>query len=373
MAANSAESIAMDLLARAGITANGDKSCDIRIHQPRFFERILKGGVLAFGESYMDGWWDSPELDQCIERLLRAWLAKKIEYKINLWSQVIKARLFNLQKPTRSCIVGRRHYDIGNDLYQAMLDPHMQYTCAYWKNARTLAEAQINKLELICKKLGLRPGMRILDLGCGFSGFARYAALEKGCRVTGVTVSKNQVEWGRAMCKGLPVDIRLDDYRNVEGTYDRVISIGIMEHVGYKNYGTYMDVVDRTLADDGLAFIHTIGTHHNRPITNAWTAKYIFPNGMVPSIAQLARAMDKKFVMEDWHNFGPDYDKTLMAWFANFERAWPRLKTRYDERFYRMWKFYLLSSAASFRSRALQLWQIVITRAGRSQPCCRFD
>jgi cyclopropane-fatty-acyl-phospholipid synthase len=175
------------------------------------------------------------------------------------------------------------------------------------------------------------------------------------------------------MCEDLPVELRLQDYRLVEGKFDRVISIGIMEHVGYKNYSTYMQVVDRCLKEGGVAFIHTIGGNRSVSSSDDWMNKYIFPNGMLPSIAQLGKAMEGKFIMEDWHNFGPFYDKTLMAWHTNFEKAWPELSSKYGERFHRMWRYYLLSCAGGFRSRRMQLWQIVMTRIGTPQPDCRLN
>ncbi|KKK59027.1 hypothetical protein LCGC14_3038510, partial [marine sediment metagenome] len=267
--------------------------------------------------------------------------------------------------------VGERHYDIGNDLYRRMLDKRMIYTCAYWKKARNLDQAQEAKLDLVCRKINLKKGMTVLELGCGWGTFARYAAEEYGAKVTAVTISREQVKLGRELCRGLPVEIKLEDYRQVTGKYDRVISIGIMEHVGYKNYRTYMETVDRTLKHDGIAFVHTIGQNSNETTTNSWTTRYIFPNSMLPSIAQLGKAMEGLFIMEDWHNFGPDYDKTLMAWHANFEKSWPELKEKYGDRFYRIWRYYLLSSAGGFRSRFNQLWQIVMTRSGSEQPDCR--
>jgi cyclopropane-fatty-acyl-phospholipid synthase len=252
-----------------------------------------------------------------------------------------------------------------------MLDKRMNYTCGYWREADNLDDAQEAKLDLVCRKIGLSPGMRVLELGCGFGSFAKYAAEKYGVEVLGVTVSKEQVALGMEMSRGLPVELRLQDYREVEGQYDRVISIGVMEHVGVKNYRTYMEVVDRTLKPGGIGFFHTIGDNVSETGTNAWTNKYIFPNGMLPSIAQLAKAMEGLFVVEDWHNFGPYYDPTLMAWHANFEAAWPELKNQYDERFYRMWRYYLLSSAGGFRARSSQLWQVVFTRIGDPQPDCR--
>ncbi len=360
------------LLSIADITINGSAPYDIQVNDERFYRRVLNDGALGLGESYMDGWWDCDAIDQFIDRVLRAGLEDRVKANWETLFMILKSRFFNLQKFSRAFEVGVKHYDIGNDLYQAMLDKRMNYTCGYWREAKSLDEAQEAKLELVCKKLHLEPGMRILELGCGWGSFAKYAAEKYGVEVVGVTVSKEQVELGKKLCQGLPVELYLKDYRTVTGTYDRVVSIGIMEHVGYKNYRTYMKVVDRCLAKDGIAFIHTIGGNKSATHSNAWTTKYIFPNGMIPSIAQLGKAMEGLFVMEDWHNFGPYYDKTLMAWYENFERAWPELKDKYGERFYRMWKYYLLSCAGGFRSRDVQLWQIVMTRPGTAQPYCRY-
>ncbi len=365
--------VAEHLLDLAGITVNGNIAYDMQVHNEQLYRRLISDAALGLGESYMDGWWDTPALDQLIARVTAADLEQKVKGNLKLRLQVLKSKLFNFQKRSRAFQVGEQHYDAGNDLYRAMLDKRMAYTCGYWEKARTLDDAQEAKLDLVCKKIGLQKGMSVLELGCGWGSFAKFAAEKYGAQVTGVTVSKEQVELGNAECKGLPVTIELKDYREVSGVYDRVLSIGILEHVGYKNYRTYMEVADRCLKDDGIAFIHTIGGNVSTTITNPWTDKYIFPNGMLPSIAQIARAMEGLFVMEDLHNFGPDYDKTLMAWYGNFEKAWPRLKEKYNERFYRMWKFYLLSSAGGFRSRYNQLWQIVMTKTGRVQPDCRIS
>lgn len=373
MASKSAERTVRQLLDLAGITINGDKPYDIQVHNPDLYERVLSDQALGLGESYMDGWWDCEALDQFFDRILRARLDEKVKGNLKIAWNVLKSKLINRQSKRRAFEVGKKHYDVGNDLYVRMLDKRLNYTCAYWKNAKNLDEAQEAKLDLVCKKIGLEPGMTVLELGCGWGSFAIYAAEKYGAHVTGVTVSKEQVELGMQMAKGLPVELKLMDYRDVSGKYDRVISIGIMEHVGYKNYRTYMEVVDRTLKDDGIAFFHTIGSNRSVTSVNAWTDKYIFPNGMLPSIAQLGKAMEGLFIMEDWHNFGPYYDPTLMAWHKNFEAAWPELKDKYGERFRRMWNYYLLSSAGGFRARQTQLWQVVMTKPGRKQPECRFS
>jgi len=373
MVEKGAQEAVQKLFGQAGVTVNGDKPWDIQVHNNELYQRLLSRDSLALGESYMDGWWDCASLDQFIDKIIRANLQNQIKGDLRLAGHVLKSKLFNLQKTSRAYQVGEKHYDIGNDLYCAMLDKRMAYTCGYWAAADSLDAAQEAKLDLVCRKINLKPGMTVLDLGCGYGSFAKYAAEKYGARVTGVTVSKAQVELGTKMCKALPVEIKLEDYRAVTGKFDRVISIGIMEHVGFKNYRIYMEKVDQCLKDNGIAFIHTIGRNVSTSTCDPWITKYIFPNSMLPSIAQIARAMEGLFVMEDWHNFGQHYDKTLMVWHANFEAAWPDLKNKYGERFYRMFRFYLLSCAGAFRARSIQLWQIVMTKPGRECPDCRIS
>ena len=368
-----AKNIILKLLSGTDISINGKMPWDIQVHNDRLYRRLLSEADLGLGESYMDGWWDCEALDEFFNRVLRKRLDIKITGNWKMALYVLQTKLLNRQKKSRTFQVGEQHYDLGNDLYQAMLDSRLNYTCAYWKNAKNLDEAQECKLDLVCKKINLKPGMTVLELGCGWGSFAKYAAEKYGAKVVAVNISKEQVKLARELCQGLPVEIRLQDYREVDGKYDAVISIGILEHVGYKNYHTYMNVVNRCLKDDGIAFIHTIGGNESTTHSSKWIDKYIFPNGMLPSIAQIARAMEGLFVMEDWHNFGPDYDKTLMAWYQNFNNAWPNLKNKYGDRFYRMWRYYLLSSAGGFRSRVQQLWQIVMTKTGREQPNCRIS
>jgi len=364
--------IVHELLEAAGVTLNGSNPWDIQIHDDRIYDRLLRNASLGLGESYMDGWWDCQAIDSFIDRVLRADLRKKVNNNWRMAWHILKARLFNQQSLSKAGEVAERHYDLGNDLYRAILDKRLNYTCAYWKDAENLDDAQEAKLDLVCRKISAHQGMKILELGCGWGSFAKFAAEKYGASVVGVNISKEQVALGRELCQGLPVELRLQDYRNVEGSFDAVISIGVMEHVGHKNYQTYTEVVDRCLKDGGIAFIHTIGSNKSITTGDPWTDKYIFPNGMLPSIAQIGKAMEGKFVMEDWHNFGPDYDRTLLAWHKNFKIAWPELKEKYGDRFKRMWEYYLLSSAGGFRSRSSQLWQIVMTRCGTPQPECRL-
>lgn len=364
-----AKKLIEELLSIAWVTINGNKPYDIKVHNDNFYERVIKEESLGLGESYMEGWWDCDSVDELINKILRAKLDKKVAGNWKIKLHYLKARLFNLQKDKKSFNkLMKHHYNLGNDLFKAMLDKRMNYSSAYWKNAKNLDEAQEAKLELICKKLVLKEGMSVLDLGCGWGGFAKYAAEKYGVKVVGVTISKEHYELGKELVKGFPVEIKLQDYREVTGKFDRVISIGSIEHVGYKNYRTYMEVVNRTLKDDGISLIHTIGSNKSQVASNAWITKYIFPVGLVPSVAQLSKAMEGIFVFEDLQNFGPDYDKTLTNWYKNFKNAWPKLKNKYVETFYRMWKYYLLSSAGGFRSRQTQLWQIVMTKPGRELP-----
>lgn len=367
----SAERIVRDLLESADIRVGGTREQDIQVHSSAFYTRTLRDGRLGVGESYIDGEWDAVALDRFIARLLEARLNERVQdWRAVLY--VAAARALNFQNAARVFQAGERHYDIGNDLYRAMLGETMSYTCAYWSGAGSLDDAQRAKLDLVCRKIGLRPGMRVLELGCGWGTFAKFAAENYGVEVTGYTVSKEQVALGRELCRGLPVELRLEDYRKARGVYDRVISIGMMEHVGHKNHRAYFETVDRCLRADGLAFVHTIGSNVSETLIDSFFHKYLFPNALIPSLAQLARAVEGRFVIEDVHNIGPNYDPTLMAWHQNFEAAWPTLSAQYDERFHRLWRFYLLSSAGSFRARFTQLYQIVLTRTGTRQPECRL-
>lgn len=361
------EKATRDILSKAGITIGGSAPYDINVHDQRFYGSVMRGGSLGLGESYMEGWWDANHLDAFFTQLL---LSDEIRKGMGKYLPVILnaylSHLVNRQEAKRSLKSVQAHYDIGNDLYTRMLDKRMAYTCAYWKDAKDLDEAQEAKFDLVCRKIGLQPGMTVLDLGCGWGCFSKFAAEKYGVSVLGVTLSKEQVALGMEMSKGLPVELRLQDYRDVSGKFDRVVSIGLMEHVGYKNYREFFEVIHRTLKDDhSTALVHTIGGNHSTDSIDPWIDKYIFPNAQLPSIAQISKAMEHLFVMEDWHNIGADYDKTLMAWYENFMATWPEIEQKYGgERFRRMWEYYLLCCAGTFRARYNQLWQVVISKKG---------
>jgi len=354
-----------ELLAGADIKINGSRPWDIHVHDERFFQRVLGRGSLGAGESYMDGWWDCEQLDEMLTRILRNGIDKHLRSPRAMLLS-ITAHLINMQSRRRAFEVGKQHYDLGDDLYERMLDPRMIYTCAYWNNMQSLDAAQEAKLDLVARKIGLERGMRVLDIGCGWGGAAQFMAECHGACVTGVTVSQNQQETAQKRCAGLPVDIRLQDYRSVTGNFDAIYSLGMFEHVGVRNYRTYLKKARELLRPDGLFLLHTIGSNRSSVTTDPWIEKYIFPNGQIPSLAQIAAAAEGLWVIEDFHSFGVDYDRTLMAWSANFEQRWPEIASRYGERFHRMWHFWLMASAANFRARRTQLWQIVLSPRGVS-------
>jgi cyclopropane-fatty-acyl-phospholipid synthase len=352
------------LLSGTGVKLNGNNPWDPQITNDRFYKRVLTKASLGFGESYMDGWWECEQLDELLTKLLKGNIKDNLKSNPHVVGLALASIVFNRQSGKRAFKVGEEHYDVGNKLYEKMLDKRMVYTCGYWKDADSLDDAQDAKLDLVCKKIGLKKGDKVLDIGCGWGSFAQFAAEKYGASVVGVTISKEQKKLADKRCKGLPVEIRLQDYRKVNEKFDHIVSLGMIEHVGYKNYRTYMEVASKNLKDGGLFLLHTIGGLRSVKNTDAWIEKYIFPNSMLPSLPQLTTAAENLFVIEDVHSFGSDYDKTLMAWFENFDGAWDELKGDYNERFYRMWKYYLLACAGSFRSRKNQLWQLVLSKNG---------
>lgn len=359
--------VLQELADKAGFRFDGSDPWDIRVNDSRLFQRILTKGSLGFGEAYMDGWWECDSLDRLFHRLLVVDADRHIDRwtRLRVLVEVLRNTLFNLQSDRRAFQVGEQHYNIGNDVFEAMLDSSMSYSCGYWHKAETLEEAQHDKLDLICRKLDLQPGERLLDIGCGWGGLARFASANYGVEVFGITVSKEQQKLALDRCAGLPVVVELMDYRDLKGQFDKVVSVGMFEHVGPKNYRSFFSIVERLLKDQGLFLLHTIGNYVTTLKVDPWIDKYVFPNGKLPSVSEISEAIERRFLVEDWHNFGTDYDRTLMAWWENFERNWPELAGKYGERFYRMWKYYLMSCAGFFRARQGQLWQLVLSKRVR--------
>jgi cyclopropane-fatty-acyl-phospholipid synthase len=360
----SARDIVSNLFASADILINGSRAWDMRVHDDRFFKRLLAGGTLAFGESYMDGWWDCDSLDQLCFRATRARLDQRVSLNWRTIVAAVGSVLINRQSKRRAHLVGRHHYDLGNDFFEAMLDPAMQYSCAYFDGTADLTEAQRRKMDLICRKLALHNGMRLLDIGCGWGGLAKYAAEHYGCSVVGITISQEQQRYAERSCRGLPIEIRLQDYRDLSEQFDRVVSVGMIEHVGFKNYRTYMKMVYRSLTEGGLFLCQSIAATASYLQPDPWIVRYIFPNSMLPSAARLSKAAEGFFVVEDMQNFGAFYDPTLLAWERNVRASWERFSDRYGERFLRMWRYYLLSCAGAFRARSLELFQFVFSKGG---------
>ncbi len=378
--------IITSLLESAGVTINGSNAYDLQIHNENFYGRVLREWSLGLGESYMDGWWDCKKLDQFFHKILAAGLDNRIKKNWDIILKIAWNFVSNPERKSKAFEIGEKHYDIGNDLYRAMLDKRLTYTCGYWNPSTgsgremTLDGAQEAKLDLVCRKIGLQSGQRVLDIGSGWGSFTGFAAEKYSVSAVGVTVSREQkaladklyvssrasIDTARHDSAESLVETRLQDYRdiNVNDKFDHIVSLGMFEHVGHKNYRTFMKVVHSALKDDGLFLLHTIGGNRSMTGANPWLGKYIFPNSMLPSIAQIGKSIEGLFVIEDWHNFGTDYDKTLMAWYNNFENNWEKIKSNYNERFHRMWRYYLLSCAGAFRARRNQLWQIVLSKKG---------
>ena len=368
----SAKRVVKEMLSSVGVEVNGPNPWDIRVKDDRMYARVLQHKNLGLGESYMDGWWECPRVDEVICRILSGQLDEKVQGGLRLLIPYLHAVIFNQQTKSRSGTVAEKHYDLDNELFLSFLDPYNQYSCAYFNGTDDLVQAQQNKLDLICRKLCLAEGDSVLDIGFGWGGLAKYAAETYGCSVTGVNISREQVRYAEEFCNGLPITIRHCDYRDITGSFDKIVSVGMFEHVGPKNYRTFMETAHGNLADNGLFLLHTIGRNDSGSGCDPWITRYIFPNGKLPSTAEISKAAEGLFVIEDLHNLGPHYDRTLMAWHANFQSAWPGLKARFDERFKRMWEYYLLSCAGAFRARSIQVWQIVMTKHGTPQPQCRY-
>jgi len=335
----------------------------MRVNDQRIWDRVVAQRQLGLGESYIDGWFDCDALDEMLTRLISIDAAKAIPLRPMIAVHAIRSTLINYQTRKRAIKNAQHHYNIGNDLYEKMLDKRMIYSCGYWQDANDLDSAQEAKLDLVCRKLKLEPGMGVLDIGCGWGGFLEYAASRYGVNGVGISPADEQVAVAKSRCRDLPIEIKKLDYRDLIGKFDRIVSIGMMEHVGPKNLKKFFGKCDELLVGGGMMLHHTIGSLVSKHHTDPFFDRYIFPGGVLPSLSQITTAVEPNWVIEDVHNFGSDYDRTLMAWSANIGKNWSSLNG-YDERFRRMWHFYLMGSAAGFRARSLQLWQIVFRRKG---------
>jgi len=352
------------LLAEVGIEIDGPNSWDPQIRDKSFWTRLYAEGSVGLGEAYMDGMWECADLAEFFSRIVRAGLQDRLRITPNLVWQHLQARVLNMQTKARAKRVAAMHYN-ETAAYKASLDARMTGSCGYWpEGVANVDQAQEAKLDMVCRKVGLKKGDRVLDIGCGWGAFMGFAAEKYGASCVGVTVSPEQVEYANERYKGLDCDFRVLDYRDFDEKVDHIVSMGMFEHVGYRNYRTYFETARRAIREDGLFMLHTIGSPDSKTTIDPWIEKYIFPGGVLPSIAQVGRSIEGLFTLIDLHNIGPHYDNTLCAWNENFQRNWPAPKTDEERRFKRMWEYYLLCCAGGFRGRAIQVWQFVLSPHG---------
>ena len=355
------------LLKQADIKINGKRPWDMNIHNDKFFSKLLHKGSIALGESYVDGWWDCKAIDRCIFRMLRSGIIKKLNIPFIDKLRSIEATIFNLQSVSKAKKNASFHYDWGYDLFESTLDKHMNYSCGYFKNVKNLEQAQIAKMDLIGKKLKLKPGMKILDIGCGWGGIAKYIAKKHNVHVTGITPSKKQFDYAKKHNKIKNTKFLLQDYRHHKGQYDRIICIEMMSHVGYKNHRAFMEILSKNLKKDGLILLQVISSSISTKKTDPWIDKYMFPGVVLTSAKQIADAAEGLFYIQDWHNLNKDYHKTIMWWVKNFDKNYSKIKHNYDERFYRAFRWYLLCASSTVLTQGNHLYQIVFSRIDSSK------
>ncbi len=356
---------------------NKDKPITIKLLKNNLKWKLLLDPELEFPEGYMRNeiLIINGTLDEFLMSLLKnlgrdeittaSYLSKKIYQAIRFISN------FNLPGKSKKNV--EHHYDIGGakgeKLYDIFLDnKHRQYSCAYWKkNTRTLEEAQQNKIDHIIKKLDIQNGQKVLEVGCGWGGMAFEIARQKGCEVKGISLSKNQINFCKEKAKELNLDnqvsFELADYREVSGEYDRIYSVGMFEHVGKKFYNTFFKSINRLLKDDGLFLLHTIGVVDKPTPPNKFINKYIFPGGTCPSLSQIVKPIEKTgLIVADTETLIRHYDKTLLSWLNRFMEKKELVKDMFDEKFVKMWSFYLASCAAAFRYKDLVVFQLQIVK-----------
>ena len=371
-----AKNFVSKLLSHAGVTIGGSEPWDIQVNNDLFYTRTLRGS-LGFGEAYMDGHWDVESIDALFRRIIRKEVTRKPMVLANRAMLEARARLTNLQTRIGARAIAETHYDLDHRLYEFILGPYNQYTCCFFNQASSLEEAEVEKLEMVCNKLDLREGERVLDIGCGWGGFAKYAAETRGCRVSGISISREQIAYAREYTAGLPVEIVECDYRDLPKRFeaehfDKAVIIGMIEHVGYKNYRRIFEIVSRMLKNQGLFLLHTIGNSRMTRVVDPWIEKYIFRNSMAPAMAQLARSLEGLWVVQDWENYGHYYAPTLAHWQARFEQNWEQIKAlpvknRFDERFRRMFNYYFLSCKAGFETEYIYLWHLLMSKQGHGK------
>ncbi|MGI4800350.1 MAG: class I SAM-dependent methyltransferase [Janthinobacterium lividum] len=353
----------------------------LRIRKAGTVLKIATNPDLYFGEAYVDG-------DLVIERgslydvleLLGsniAALGQDPNPKIGQWASKLAGAISQRNDPRKARANVAHHYDLSGELYRAFLDGDMQYSCAYFRHPDDdIAGAQLAKKQHIAAKLLLEPGQRVLDIGCGWGGLALFIARTADVRVTGITLSTEQLAVARQRAKeeGLEdrVDFQLIDYRVLEGRFDRIVSIGMFEHVGLPNYETYFGAIKRLLTPSGIAMVHSIGKMYGPAPTSTWILKYIFPGGYAPALSEVMPAIERNALwINDVEILRLHYAETLRLWRERFEARWPELSRSYDERFRRMWEFYLVGSEISFRYFGFMVFQMQLAQAVDAAPMTR--
>ena len=364
-AATGPERTVRTALQQAGVCVGGGNPWDPVVHDPGFYARVARDGMLGLGDAYVDGWWDCADLPELFSRAIRGGLWERASRARPALVKRVKDAVLNRQSPGRAVRNVAAHYVRRNDLVLGMLDPWRAYSCAFFRDPADPAEgldaAQERKLGLVCDKLGLAPGHRFADVGCGWGSLLGFAAERRGVRGVGLTPAGTQAAYVR---ERYGLTVREQDYRQMTGTYDRVASVGMFEHVGRKNYRAYMEVVARCLAADGLFLLHCFGRPAaGVPPLDPWLDRHVFPGGCLPTLDQVHAAADGVLEAVHQDEWGRHYDPTLLAWAGNFEREAERtgLKQR-DGPTYRMWRYYLYTCAGAFRSGDVALWQVVFRK-----------
>jgi len=351
-------------LTRAGVTVNGPNPWDIRVLDNRLFRRVVGTRELGFGDSYVEGWWECDRIDELVTRILRTGIKRILPPGISGLTLAARSVITNTQGSERAGDNATAHYGQHDALLRLILGEPLVYSCADWRDATDLADAQHAKIDRLASKLQLRPGMRVLDIGCGWGATADYLSTRHGVIVVGITPVAAQATHAARHHRHSDVSFVTTDFSNFTSPkpFDRIYSVGMVEHVGPKNLKPFFRHCQDLLVDDGIMFHQTIGRRTPRASTDAWIDRRIFPGGAIPSVQQLSRAWSAGWVLEDFENLGPDYDRTLMAWLGLLEGKKDQVLDQFGEEMYRTFRFYFQYCAGAFRARELQLWQLVLTK-----------
>jgi cyclopropane-fatty-acyl-phospholipid synthase len=357
------------LLERCGLAINGPAARDPQIHDERVYARLLKNGSVGAGEAFMDGWWDARDLSGCLEAVLRADL--DAQFRGALFREKFRELRFQwLNRQTRelSRRVARDHYDLPFEFWRRMLGKTMQYSCAYWeRGARDLDEAQVAKMELICRKLQLEEGLSVLETACGWGSLAHHMAAHHGVRVKAFTLSEQQYRYAVAHYSHPRVEFFCADYRDFAARhqgekFDRIASIGLVEHVGRRNLDVFFRMIQRFMKPEGWALVHGMGKQ-TPEATDPWITRYIFPGGEIPRLSHLVDSISRCALnVEDLHNLGLSYIPTLRAWLQSLSE--PAGEGAPQGRALRMWVYFLSLSIAAFEARKLQLYHFILSHHG---------